>query len=102
MYGGSGRGGAVVAVNLTDGKRRWAIETERVDALRLDLVSVYDGRVYVTTSDRPGQLTRLTLDAGTGKEVARGWTLAPVEHHDGWIVAYDPTRDANVVIRGPS
>jgi outer membrane protein assembly factor BamB len=102
VYGGSGRGGAVVAVNLTNGRQRFAIETERVDALRLELVSVYDSRIYVITDLRAGVRQRLVLDAATGKEVARDWTLAPVEHHDGWIVAYDPDRDANVVIRDPS
>jgi hypothetical protein len=98
-YGGVGRGGAVVAVNLTNGERRWAIETERVEALRLELVSVYDDRVYVTTRDASGRTIRLALDAGTGREIARDWTLAPVERHDGWVVAYDPDRDADVVIR---
>jgi outer membrane protein assembly factor BamB len=94
-YGGSGRGGALVAVNLTNGRQRWALDTERVDALGLRLISVYDDRVYVTTRG-----DRLTLDARTGREVDRGWRWAPIEHHDGWIVAYDPARDANVVIPG--
>jgi hypothetical protein len=97
-YGGSGRGGALVVMNLANGKRRWTIEQERSEALRLKLISVYDDRAYVTTSSGPGNLNRLVLDARTGKEIARDWTLAPIERHDGWMVAHDAGRGKNVVV----
>jgi hypothetical protein len=97
-YGGSGRGGALVVMNLANGKRRWTIERERSEALRLELISVYDDRVYVTTSSGPGNLNRLVIDARTGQEIARDWDLAPVERHDGWIVAFDAARNQNVVV----
>jgi hypothetical protein len=97
-YGGSGRGGALVVVNLTNGEQRFTVETERAEALGIELVSVYDDRVYVTTRSGPGVVDRLVLDARTGREIPGGWLFAPVEHHDGWTVAYDPTRDANVVL----
>jgi outer membrane protein assembly factor BamB len=99
-HGGSGYGGALIVVDLNTGKQRWTVERERSEALGLRLVSVYANRVYVTTRDQTRGQVRLVLDAATGNEIARDWKLAPVERHDGWIVAYDPIRDRNVVIRG--
>jgi outer membrane protein assembly factor BamB len=99
-HGGAGYGGALVVVDLSTGKQRWTIDQERSEALGLKLVSVYDNRVYVTTRNERREEVRLVLDAATGNEVARNWTLAPMERHDGWIVAYDPARGGDVVIRG--
>jgi PQQ-like domain len=75
----------VAGYDLTTGDRLWAISGGQARDLDLDVVSVYDSRVYARTRTQ-----RLILDARTGKEVARDWSLAPYERHDGWYLARGP------------
>jgi outer membrane protein assembly factor BamB len=77
-------GAVVIAYDLDTGKQLWSMPADQVRALDLEIASVYNNRVYATT-----RTARLVLDARTGKELARGWKVAPMEWHDGWVVGVD-------------
>jgi hypothetical protein len=75
----------VAGYDLATGDRLWVVPEGQARDLDLSVVSVYDNRVYARTRTQ-----RLILDARTGKEVARDWSLAPYERHDGWYLARGP------------
>jgi hypothetical protein len=89
------RTGSIDGLDLATGKQLWTIPPDQWQALDLELVSVYDDRVYVTT-----KTARLVLDARTGKEVSRDWKVAPVQRHDGWVIGYDAARKKRAVYPG--
>ena len=88
-------GGLVTGYDLDTGKQLWSIPADQVRALDLEVVSVYNNRVYATT-----KTARLVLDARTGKELARGWEVAPVEWHDGWVVGIEGRTKRKAVYPG--
>jgi hypothetical protein len=89
------RTGTVIGYDLDSWRQLWSIPSDQASALDLRLVSVYDNRLYVTT-----KTARLVLDARTGKEIARDWSVAPVEWHDGWVVGFDAATERRSVYPG--
>ncbi|GAA1034524.1 hypothetical protein GCM10009557_39470 [Virgisporangium ochraceum] len=87
--------GAVVGYDLDTGEALWTIASDRVRSLDLKVVGVYRGRVYVTT-----QTDRLVLDARTGTEVGRGWTVAPKAGYGSWVVGFDHPKRRDSVYPG--
>jgi outer membrane protein assembly factor BamB len=86
---------SVTAYDLTDGRRLWSMTFDQAFELGLEVLGIYDGRVYVETDTQ-----RLVLDARTGQEVATGWVLFPLSVHDGWILARHISYASPVVYPG--
>lgn len=66
----------------------WSLPNERVSALNLNVQTIFDKALYVTTSTQ-----HLILDATNGHTIATSWYVYPVIGLRDWIVATRPSAD---------
>lgn len=77
----SSPGPLLQVVNRDDMSIVYEMPSEQVGDLKMEVLSLYDKKVYFETSDET-----VTLDATTGEDVETGWSDYPVTYLNGWTV----------------